>query len=279
MNKQKVTFISLLAVILIAESVLTGLLPQSRGYLFGFLESKLAGIYVALGLYYCNYLFLDFFQAIKHYFVLKVSLLYRTIRTEKVISEGVDETKTNIPQRIQEDIKLSYHSRITVWCEYLISGTILIQLTILNLSAPLLVAASLAYAGISVLIAYLFNPRLTKAEKLVQHKEANFRTSLIERLTPKFLYDANDANLQAGKVRMEYALFTKLQLGVMSVLPYIVLIPSLIAGDITLGTLMKHQATFALIVVNASILIQYFTILIQGRASDDRVKEIEQSKD
>ena len=90
------------------------------------------------------------------------------------------------------------------------------------------------------------------------------------------LYDANDANLQAGRIRMGYSLFTKLQLGIMSVLPYVVLIPELVAGDITLGTLMKHQATFALIVVNASILIQYFTILIQGKASDERVKEIEQ---
>lgn len=276
MNRNKIIAISLVGVVLIAESLLTGILPESRGYLFGFLESKTEGIYLALALYYCNYLFLDFFQAIKGYTILKLSLIFRSERTEDLIDNNkIKDCISNTPQRIQEDIKLSYHSRFTVWAEYFISGTILVQLMILNMSEPILVVASLVYAIISVLIAIKFNPKLSFAEKHVQHNEANFRTSLIEKYTTKLLYPANEANLKAGIIRMNYALFTKLQLGVMSVLPYIVLIPQLLAGDITLGILMKHQATFALIVVNAAILIQYYTILIQGKASEERVQELE----
>jgi len=263
--------------ILVMESVLTGLIPHSRGYLFEFLDAREGPIYVALAIYFSNYLTLDFFQAIKNFFVIKLSLLYRTARTKKVV-KNLKDGVSNTPQRIQEDIKLSYLSRITVWCEYFISGTIVVQLLIINLGEPILVIAALIYAVVSVVIAMRFNPKLTTAEKEVQQKEANYRTSLIDSTKLHSLPGANKANTMAAKVRMHYLLFTKLQLGLITVLPYLVLIPSLMDGSITLGELMKHQATFALIVVNASILIQYYPVLIQGKASDERVREIELDK-
>lgn len=264
--------------ILIAESVLTGLIPHARGYLFGFLESKTGPVYFALGLYFMNYFTLDFFQAIKRYFITKLALCYRTDRTHEVIGKHTEAVE-NSAQRIQEDVKLSYTSRFAVYVEYFISGTIVIQLILINLDAPVLTISALVYAVISVLIAIKFNPKLTKAEKDVQKTEASLREEIKLKNTIKSLDITNTACMYAERVRMEYLLFTKLQLGVMSVLPYVVLIPALMAGDITLGTLMKHQATFALIVVNAAILIQFYTYLIRGRASEERVNELENYND
>lgn len=265
--------IGLLLTILLSEAVLTGVLPHSRGYLFDLMEAKAGAIWVAIALYFGNYFFLDFFQAVKGYFVVRVSMLFREVRTKKEIKK-VDKKISNVPQRIQEDIKLSYLSRITVWCEYLVSGIILVQLFYLNLDQPILLAAAMAYAAISVGVAVLFNPRLNHAEKHSQEEEATFRQRLIKRVSDiGYLGNANAAVIKASMIRTQYLLFTKLQLGVLTVLPYIVLIPSLFAGDITLGELVKHQATFSLIVVNASILIHYYTVLIQGKASEERVKE------
>lgn len=266
--------ITLVLFILVAESVLTGLIPHARGYLFGFLESKSGPVYIALALYFSNYLSLDFFQAIKRYFIVKLSLMFRTNRSNETI-KCLGTELDNEEQRIQEDIKLSYVSRITVYAEYFISGTIVLQLILINLDAPVLSLAALAYAGLSVYIAIKFNPRLTRAEKEVQKTEASFRADIAASKSLSLLPGANKASMMAEAVHMQYLLFTKLQLGFMAVLPYIVLVPSLMAGDISLGELMKHQATFSLIVVNAAILIQYYTLLVKGRASEERVRELE----
>ena len=271
--KYKAVFIVIM-IILIAESLLTGFIPHTRGYLFELLEAKGGAIYVALGVYFLNYLFLDGFQAVKEYMLIKYSLYFRTDRTNEVI-KNIKPGVSNTPQRIQEDIKISYLKRFIVWAEYFISGTIVIQLLIINLSEPILVVSALVYAGISVIIAMKFNPKMTKTQRNMQQQEATYRVKLTNAIDIAHLPVANKATMMAAKVKMHYLLFTKLQLGLLTVLPYAVMIPSLIAGEISLGTLVMHQATFALIVVNAAILIQFYPKLIEGRASERRVKDIE----
>jgi ABC-type uncharacterized transport system fused permease/ATPase subunit len=284
--KSNILHISILIFILVSEAVLTGLLPVSRGELFNALDVKSNHIWYLVGLYFLNYLGLDFFQSIKQFTVLKVALFYRTFRTKSTnVSLVQDKIKgiknlnnylpSNSPQRIQEDIKLSYVQRITVWSEYFVSGLILVQLLVLNIHQPLLVAGALAYAVVSVVIAMLFNPRLTRAEIDSQQAEASYRTKLVGNILDiSGLAGANDASIKAARIRTEYLLFTKLQLGLVAVLPYIVLIPQLFSGAIDLGTVVRHQATFGLIVINAAVLIQLYPQWIQGRASEQRVQEI-----
>jgi ABC-type uncharacterized transport system fused permease/ATPase subunit len=285
MNKK--VWLAILGTFILSEAILTGLLPISRGYLFDLLSTKSGPIWTAIILYFFNYFFLDFCQSLKGYIVLKVSLFYRTIRTKTLYKDflrsklvGIKNLNeylpSNSPQRIQEDIKLSYVSRITVWVEYIISGIILVQLFLQNIHQPLLVAFALGYAVISVYIAIKFNPRLTRAEKMVQQEEASYRTKLSDNILDiTGLNVANQACLKSKMIQTEYLLFTKLQLGMVAVLPYVILIPQLLAGTMTLGDVVAHQATFGLIVVNASVLIQLYTVYVQGKASEERVKEIE----
>lgn len=286
MYKQCWLLLVILSVILISEAAFTGCLPLARGSLFTALTSKSPGVqlgldnvWVALLVYFLTYFAIDFFQSFKSYFVLKTALWYRAVRTSSVMAkiQGNPDpiVATNAPQRIQEDIKLSYWSRIEVWCEYAVSGMILMQLFLINLGEPALLASALVYAGISVYIAMKFNPRMTNAEIWSQQAEACFRTSLVNKLTDiGLLGPTNDTLMKAQRIRTEYILFTKLQLGIVAVLPYAILIPKVMSGNMGLGTLIQHQASFSLIVVNAAVLIQMFPKLIQGKASELRVKEI-----
>lgn len=268
--KNKKLFV-VLVLVLIAEAILTGILPLSSGLLFGYLNTKNPLIWYGVAAYFFNYVVIDMVQAIKPFVEAKVALLHRTDRTHRVINNKGATGVTNRSQRVQEDIKLSYFNRITVYSEYFVSALILVQLLCMNLDYPILILLALLYAGISIFIAVKFNPKLTNAEKTVQSTEADFRTYLSQ----SALRGANDATIKAARVRSEYFLFTKVQSGVMQILPFIILIPMYMSGIIDLGTVMKHQATFALIVLNAAVLIQYYAVYIAGNASEQRVKELE----
>lgn len=283
--KHNKLYLAIITIIILAEAITTGLLPLSRGHLFDLLSTKVGPIWVALLLYFLNYLAIDFCQSIKGYWVLKIALWYRELRTRFIKTSlacqlgtnwrSRESLPTNTPQRIQEDIKLSYTQRISVWVEYVISGLILIQLVALNFHEPLLIAFALSYAALSVYIAIKFNPRLTKAEIDVQQAEANYRTGLVANILDiSGMSIANKACTSSKWIQTEYLLFTKLQLGLVAVLPYVILLPQLLSGIMELGTLIKHQSSFGLIVVNASVIIQLYTTYIQGKASEERVKEI-----
>ncbi len=266
----------LLIIILVGESLLTGLIPHTKGHLFELLNSKSLDVWAALFIFGGNLFILDGFQSFKAYVILKTSLLFRAEETKRVADLKLKHI-TNTAQRIQEDIKLSYLCRYTVMAEYFISGTIVIQLMIMNYEFPLLICTALIYAAISVGLALLFNPKLTLAEKSVQAAEATFRENLGVTggaLDIGLLGDTNKANMMAGKIRLHYTLFTRMQLGILAVVPFVVLIPGYLAGVYTFGDVITHQSTFSLIVVNAAILIQCYPTLIQGRASKERVKEL-----
>lgn len=263
-----------LGLVALLEGVVTGIIPLTRGHLFAALDVKTAAIYTALLFYFLNNFVFDLIQAIKPYVVTRIAGKARTKRTEEIVDGEINTSVSNIPQRIQEDIKLSYTCRYTVYTEYAISSIIFIQVLLMNLDYPLLIAGALCYAMISILIAKKFNSKLTLAEKSVQDREATFRKSLTLQVNKWLLRSTNATVFKAAMIRTNYTLFTKIQLGLLEVLPFIVLVPGLIAGHIGLGELMQHQATFSLLVVNAAILIFYYPQLIQGKASEDRVQEL-----
>lgn len=277
MNKHPKRLLCLLCFWILAEAILTGCIPYAKGHLFNSLTNKDSStVWMYLFIYGINIFGIDFFQAIKPYIILKCSLWYRTARSKLIVKLDLNKDLDNIPQRIQEDIKLSYNQRITVWAEYIISGIILVQLMWINRSMPVLIGWALLYAVFSVGIAYLFNPRLTKAEIDIQQQEADFRASLIKNVRDiSLLNSVNGYVLRATRMRTEYLLFTKLQLFMVAMLPYVIMIPKLLDNSISFGTMVEHQSTFGLIVVNAAILVQMYQQLIQGKASEKRVREIE----
>jgi ABC-type uncharacterized transport system fused permease/ATPase subunit len=262
--------------LLIAESVVTALLPQARGFLFGQLEVKGSLIYIALGVYWLNYFIFDLIQSFKGYAITLYATTKRAEYSTKLIKHPYFKRISNYAQRVQEDVKLMYVCRYTVYAEYFISATIVLQLIFINLHQPLLVISSLVYAVVSILIAVRFNPRLTSAEKVVQQEEASFREAAhsLSREALRGLEKANLSVKYSAWIRTQYLLFTKLQLGFIIVLPYLILLPAYLSANLSLGDMIKHQSTFSLLVVNAAILINYYPTWIMSRASHERVKEL-----
>lgn len=266
-------FAIILTVLLVSEAVITGLFPYSRGHLYEILTEKQGLLWLGIAFFFCNQFFFEVIQSIKKFLVIKMALRVRKERTDKVINDGI-VIEDHVPQRLQEDIKLSYLMRLTVISEYFVSILILAQLTIVNLNVPLLLLAGFAYAGISVYIAIKFNPKLKHAEISEQRAEAEYRRSCTESLNPAGVIGANKSSLLAAFFRMQYDLFTRAQLAILVVLPYLVLGPMVFAGTMSMGELVQHSTTFSLIVVNAGLLIQYYTVWVKGSASEHRAREL-----
>jgi ABC-type uncharacterized transport system fused permease/ATPase subunit len=145
----------------------------------------------------------------------------------------------------------------------------------MNLSTPMLVVSAVVYSAVSILIAIKFSPRLMEAEVNSQQAEANYRTQLVKDIyNVTLLPEVNLTVLKAEKIRMYYSLFTRLQLGLLNVLPFIILVPMLYAGTITFGEVMQHASSFTLLVTNACILLNMYLVYVQGVASEKRVNEL-----
>lgn len=266
----------LLVIIILGEALLTGVLPVTRSEMYAELAKASPLIYLTAGYAFANILLLEVAQSVKTYVVLRAALKSREQRTHpKIQPETLAELHkreiTAYPQRIQEDIKLSYVNRFTATTEYAISGLILVYLIYINWEYTTLIGAALVYAAVSIGVAYLFNPRLMGAEINVQATETDFRT----RLCMLSFNDAQTASIKAGKIRLGYALFTKVQVAILGILPFVVLTPALVAGTINFQEIMAQASIFGLIVVNAAILVSIFPVLIQGRASEHRAKELD----
>lgn len=263
----------LLILLVVLEALFTGLLPMTRSELFGDLAKVSTLSYISC-IYVCiNIFILEGVRAIKTYTVLRASLAKREEHTNRLLSDPCIHTSDkvdNIPQRIQEDVKLSYFNRFTAVTEYWISGLILLYLIFMNYSHYYLVLAALVYAALSTIIAYLFNPKLTKIQKVIRNTEAEFRSKLDD-VTLSF---AQQANVKAGKLQLGFDIFTKVQTTIMMTLPFFILIPMLLSHSITFTELVEQVTTFELIVINGAILVTMFPQYIQARASKQRVEEL-----
>lgn len=262
-----------LVIIVFVEALFTGVIPVTKSLMYGELANHTGNMYYACMMFGANMILLGLTQATKPFIVLRTALKSREHRTLNLnVGNHSLEFK---PQRVQEDIKLSYVQRYTAYVEYGISFLILMYLLYVNIAYPSLIISALVYAGISVVLAYLFNPKLTEAEKMVQNTEASFRNTLIEVWDLTHVLSTNQVNIKAAKIRLGYGLFTALQAGILSAAPFVILIPFLAAGQISFQEVVGHSMTFGLIVVNAAILLTIYPVLIQGKASEERVQELE----
>lgn len=266
-------YVAGLIFIILLEALMTGLLPLSRGYFYDLLQNYDAMLYVGLALLFLNSIILDVAQSLKRYFYMVVALLKREEHTKRCVKEGINKVK-NHDQRIQEDIKYSYQYRYQVYTEYAISSLILVGVIAGNIGQWKLVLGALAYALITVIIAYLFNPKMKKAEKIVQVTEADFRLKLSNCLSLGGFWDAQRASYFANRIRTYYLLFTKAQSAILVVLPYLVLIPAYLTKALTLGDVVQASTSFSLIVVNANILVSMFPRLTSGNASKERAEKL-----
>jgi ABC-type uncharacterized transport system fused permease/ATPase subunit len=228
-------------------------------------------IYIGLMAYFFNLFFVNIVQTFKPYFEIRTGLIKRLLKTARAFH--IKKDLDNIPQRIQEDIKLSIQYRIQVYAEYAISGSIVVWLIVQNYTQPILLGGSLLYSLLCIGIAYMFNPSMVRAEREIQINEANFRVAASNGIFRSF-GGVITSNIFAAKTRLAYGIANQTQVAIMTVLPYLVLIPAYVGGSMTLGNLMYFATTFELLVLNMAIVINLFPVLTQAKASHNRVKEL-----
>lgn len=285
-RKQIVTISVILIFILIAEIALTALVPAWRKFFYNQLELKsLSGF--QWGIFYLVLLhgFLSSAQGVKTWVGQKLSLYFRSsisdILERKWIKEGDRDRVDFADQRIAEDCKLATDLTIKVFIEVIISSAIVITLVLGSLGQPLLLLASVLYTSGVVALALLFRKPLIAREIDMQKAEAGYRFDLAKlvmrkdagvNLNNSFSY-VRIAYSSFIELTMRYALFNKIQGGIMSIVPFLILVPSYFSGEIALGSVMAGVALFDLIVMNATILVLLYPEVTKAQASWYRVRE------
>jgi hypothetical protein len=272
-NKDNKKYIIVLGLLVLVEIAATTLLPWTKGNFFQLLEALQPSVWVALGVMGINYFALELTQAFKQFMVTVASLKGRTEPTHEL--KHLREKMPCAPQRIQEDIKLFYQNSINVYTEYAISLGIVLGLASLHLHSPLLLFGAGLYTAISLGIVRFFNPSMRKAENIVQSTETALRDKLRE--TTEIDSEFNAVvykGIVAGKIRLNFTLFSRLQNILLTIFPYLVLTPLFLSGTINLGQFMEISSTFSLLVLNASILIYLYPQLTTALACSDRIKTL-----
>lgn len=260
---------------LIIEVILTCLIPESKGYFFTYLQQFNHLAWVGL-FFYIGVLFsLDIIQIIKPLLQTLVANSRRHKLTEHSLDKGLEIS--NREQRIQEDVKLYSINSTIVYSEYFISFFIVFYLILYNRNHLLLIVASLAYSAVCIISAYLFRKKMINAEKSIQVIETLFRDEIrIRRTSQSLLQKVLKTNINNSVVRFSYNLCVRIQTGIMTLLPFIYLLPTYLQKKITLGVMMEQASIFELLVVNMTIIVSLFPLLMQSRASKERIDELHQ---
>lgn len=269
-------YIFILGIICLIEIVSTGILPWTKGIFFQALEDKTQTVWLFLGYMGLNYLILELVQSFKGLLVIRSAQEIRRGTSQNLLKFVTNLTSG--AQRLQEDVKIYFTNKIQVYSEYFISFGCVVMLVGLNIHQPILLLGALAYAGVTITINKIFSPMMRKAEQIVQQSETELRDDIRENLQLNLLENTIACNLTANKIRFQYTLWSKFQSLLLVFLPYIVLTPLFLKGNINLGEFMSASSTFSLIALNASIIIQLFSTYTVAQASRERVEEMQHVK-
>lgn len=267
----------LLILNLIIEVILTCLIPWSKSVFFDQLSSFSIYAWYGLGCYIGISILLDIIQNFKPFLITLYTNIKRTILTQHYYNLGHKlETRS---QRIQEDIKLFTINQTTVYSEYFVSGLIVLILIIQNFHFTFLILSSIIYSIFCIIISFLFKPKMIEVEKNIQQKETEFRDIIREQqyfwCEIKHLFEnVIKSNIKSATVKFNYGLCVKLQTGIMTLLPYIYLLPKYLTKQISLGIMMEQASIFQLLVINMIILTQLFPQWMQAHASKQRLEEL-----
>jgi vitamin B12/bleomycin/antimicrobial peptide transport system ATP-binding/permease protein len=273
---------SLLAVIAV-EVVATVLIPDTKQYFYDIIENKDAANFIWGLLYFTGVLFVyGLCQGYKGWLGGRLALDLRTGITKVLLKKWVkgDNDVALADQRIQEDAKLCTELTIRVFLEVVISALIVIGLVGSVWGNWPVFFASFGYAGLVVLVAYLFKKPMVTSEIGLQIAEGHFRTSLTKigmgqgDFTSKPLYEAvKSSYVRLIGILRNYTLFNRTKGALSNIVPFVILTPSYFAGEISLGDLMQAVAVFDLLVINSTILVLYYADVTKASASWKRVVE------
>lgn len=268
---------AVLGVIIIAEIVLTMVIPMWRESFYNILELKDASVFTdSLIAFTALMLGLGFVQGIKVWVGQKISFIVREIQTGVMYRKWMSSNKTtqHYTQAMTEAVRNSTELYLEILVEIAISAAIVVGLILMNLHHPYILIAAIAYTLLSSLIMTLFNKPMMTKDAEWQKAEGEYRENLVKLATG---VNDNTSDAKWGAivhtyskyitVLMNFTLFTRVKGALSSLIPYVLLASAFFSGTITLGVFMAGVATFELIVINATIVMVLYPKLTKARAS------------
>lgn len=272
-----------LILLITLEIIATTLIPYWRQFFFNVLEKKDASNF-SLGIIYFLVLMgsLVVAQSLKQFIGRRTALQCRTVLTNILLTKwtkGGNFSEVDNPcQRINEDCRIATDLAVKVFIEVVISGTIVIMLVIEAMHNMHIIYGATIYTLAASAGALLFRRGLVTTEIQMQKAEADHRFALSQislRLgdytaVKKYEIAKNSVLIYLNRL-LGFTVFSVSQ-GQFSVLiPWILLSVPYFKGQMSLGDFMAGVATFELIVVNSTILIQLFPEVTKAEGSWKRI--------
>lgn len=277
---------SLLVTMLAIEITATVYLPVVKEFLFNGIEAKDWATFISGMWWFFSVIgIFCLCQGFKYYISHRVALLFRTgmvgFIKESWAAKLPDKAGfSNADQRIQEDTRLATESFIEMLIEIIISAAVIIGLVAQTWGSWHLLGLALGYSAIIMTLALVFHRPMVNSEKDLQRAEADFRFNLAsivmkakDQCCKKEYKNVVFKYLYFIKVLMGFTLFNKVTGSLVSIIPFLLLVPLFFDGGITLGAVMKGVSQFDLIVLNATILVHVYPRFTKALASHERIVE------
>jgi putative ATP-binding cassette transporter len=272
MNKKHFfSLMTLLIVIVTVEIIATQAIPHVREVFYSALDKRdIDGFHQGLWLFVALYGTFILSQGFKLGVARRAALLVRETMSKVLLKAWVrtQEQLDNIDnpdQRIAEDVRLATDTFIKVGLEFFISAVLVLILLIQASGNPNIAVAAVLYTvGVSILAARFRRP-LIAADISLQHREADYRLSLVKLSLKQGDFSAkHNLTRVVESVKRQLGLltgfniFSAAQNSVSVFVPWLLLAPSLFAGTLSFGEFMANTALFELIVVNSTIAITLY---------------------
>ncbi len=276
----------LLLAIVVAEIVATIMIPVAKKFLFDAIEIKVIATFMGGMWFFFGIMALFCFcQGFKFYVGHRVGLIVRNalvaVLKQKWSSRVATKSRVdNLDQRVQEDSRLATEMYIEILIEMVVSFFIVVGLVVQMWGSWLLMGLALLYSAIIMGLTYFFHRPMVDSEKQLQRSEANFRYTLAS-----IVMDLKDRCIKSPygvvinkylryiKIVMGFTLFNKLTGSLVSIVPFLILVPLFFDGGITLGAVVAGVSQFDLMVINVTILIYLYPRFTKALASHERIKE------
>ena len=278
LNKFKFfTLVTTLLVILVAEIVLTCLIPAWRKEFFNILEAKQEHLFAG-SLTFFMFLMLSLGAAtgLKVWVGQLVSFAVREVGARLLLKTWAKGPRVadNYTQAMTDSLRAATELYLTIGVEVIISLAIVITLMASNMHNTVIIVSSIIYTIIVSVVAALFNKPLINTDLKLQSSSGKYREALGDIANgngdfsskAKFKVFVIDYYNYIRTV-MYFVLFSRVKGSLAVLVPYLLLSTAYFNGTLSLGDFMAGVATFELIVVNSTILLQMYPQLTTARAS------------
>lgn len=266
-----------LGTVVIAEIVLTAVIPLWREHFYDVLEKKDQGaFFTSMVLFMGMMLGLGAAQGLKVWAGQLISFEIRKASTKLLFKPWVKGARAakNYTQAMTEALRNATELYLSISIEVLISAIIVAALVFVNLDNPPLLWIATAYSLLMTATAVVFNKPLVGSDMEWQEEEGQFRETLSYLRTGENCFTFKEklervavAYYRYVRILMYFTLFSRIKSSLSQLVPYILLSYPYFAGTITLGEFMKGVGSFELITINATIILVLYPRLTQARAS------------